>query len=160
MRQQAIQSRREIARPLGVHRNETRPRVGPQVVYARQRQVTGNRDRLGRGDAQREATGQAGAGGYGDGLDARPIRMRRGLAQEQRQIREMLPRGEFRHDAAVSTMQVDLAGDPFADQSAGRIEEGHGALVTRTFDGEDHGNRPMHRRAGCGRRHDSGTSRR
>src|SRR5688500_18936660 len=58
--------------------------------------------------------------------------------QERREGSQVLARRQVGHDTAVFFVQGDLAVHPFAGQSAPRIENGHGRLVARALQREDH----------------------
>ena len=48
----------------------------------------------------------------------------------------MIARGEFRHDAAIEAMPVDLRMQDMREQSATLVEDGDGAFITGGFDRE------------------------
>ena len=49
----------------------------------------------------------------------------------------MIPRSELRHDAPVSGMNRDLAGQPFGPDSGAGLVKGDAGLVAAGFDSKD-----------------------
>src|SRR5579872_1850079 len=69
-------------------------------------------------------------------LPAGATLLQRGL-QHGNDGAELLPRGDFRHDAAVALMDAGLRGDDSGEDDPSVFHYGGACLVTRAFDTQD-----------------------
>src|SRR6266511_5441631 len=81
-------------------------------------------------------------------LGGQDLRFTQGSAGDWQQVAQVLARGQFRHDAAVRGVEVDLRSDEVGPDFT-VPDHGHAGFVARRFDGQDgHGGGPG---AGSGR---------
>ncbi len=139
MRQERGKPLRELGRRLGVEREEGRPRMGPQVVDAGERHAPRQGDRLGGGDADGQARGEARAVRDCDLRHRRAAGSPAGRREQRREVPKVLAGRQARDHPAMALVQRNLARHPLAGQTPRRVEEGHRGFVARAFEGEDHG---------------------
>jgi len=113
--------------------------VGSQVIDAHDRHAPGQTEALGRREAHRETGREPGTVGHGDPGHLLWSHRRQGALQQRTEMLQVLAAGEIGHDAAVGSMQDDLAVHPFTGDSGCGIKDGDCRLVAGTFEGEDHG---------------------
>ncbi len=111
------------------------------MIDAQQRLIRRQRQALGVIDADQQRTDQTRSARHGDG-----VKLRRGHAGVvQRLIDDVADRldvgarGEFREDAAVFGVQVDLRGDDVGDNRLAVDHDGGGGLVAGRFNAENCG---------------------
>ena len=116
-----------------------------QVIHGHQRQAAGEGQSFGEIDADKQTAGQAWAVGDGDGVQIAHMRdrgIRERVLDDGLNCENVLTAGDLRVDAAETPVELDLAGDPVAeDMAAVRHDRGRG-LVATGLDSED---------AACGR---------
>ena len=119
-----------------------------QVIHGNQWQATGEGQSFGEIDTDEKTAGQARSVGDGDGVQLAHMRdrgIRQGVLDDSLNCENMLAAGDLRVDAAETPVELDLAGDPVAeDMAAVRYDRGRG-LVATGFDSED----AACRRAAC-----------
>ena len=114
--------------------------VGGQVVDAVDRLAEPDRERLGRGDADQQRTGQARTAGHRDRVDV--VRADAGglagpLDRRHHRL-EVGPAGDLGHDAAEARVLVDAAGDRVGEQGVA-ADDADAGLVAGGLDAEDQG---------------------
>ena len=112
--------------------------VGGEVVDAVDRLAQPDRERLGRGDADHQRAGQAGAAGHRDRVDVgEPDAGGLAGALDRRHHRlEVRPAGDLRHHAAEAGVLVDAAGDRVGEQRV-PADDPDAGLVAGGLDPED-----------------------
>jgi hypothetical protein len=87
--------------------------VAFQVIDGDEGEVVGEGQGFGVGDSDKKSAGEAGTAGDGDGVEVgkRGIGLREGGTDDGDDGAEMLAGGEFRDDAAVTSVGGDLGGD-------------------------------------------------
>ena len=94
---------------------------------------------LGVGDADEQSTGEARAGGNGDGVEIGEgdVGLGESGADDGDDGAEVLAAGEFGNDSAVASVGGDLGGDGRGEGAGAALYDGGGGLVAGGFDGED-----------------------
>ena len=112
--------------------------VGGEVVDAVDRLAEADRQRLGRGDADEQRAGQAGAAGHGDRVDVvQPDAGGLAGPLDGRHHRlEVGPAGDLGHDAAEAGVLLDAAGDRVGEQRV-PADDADTGLVAGGLDAED-----------------------
>ncbi len=133
---QAIGKRRGVGEPR-------RERVRLQVIHRDQRLVVGERDGLGRGQADNDAADQARPGRGGDAVERRErhLRLRHGLGDDGIERLDMGARRDLRHHAAEFGVLADLRQHDVGQNPPlavlGPLDQGRGGLVAGRLDAED-----------------------
>ena len=126
-----------------------RQRVALEMVDGGKGQGVCRRDRLGRHDANDDAADQAGAAGCGDAVKFAEAEAGIGhcLRDDAVEVVEMRAGGDFRHDAAIGTVLVELRQHDVRQNRAIVAYDRGGGFVAAGFDAENN------HRAGiaCGR---------
>ena len=119
-----------------------------QVIHGNQRQAAGEGQSFGEIDADKQTAGQARSVGDGDGVQLAHMRDR-GIGQrvldDSLNCENVLAAGDLRVDAAETPVELDLAGDPVAEDMAAVGHDRGRGLVATGFDSED----AACRRAAC-----------
>ena len=97
--------------------------MGLEMIDGDQRFLVDQRDRLGGGKADHDAADEAGAGGGGNAIEfgEGDTRGFQGAPDEHIERLDMGPGGDFRHDAAIAGMFVDLGIDFIGKYGAGPV---------------------------------------
>ena len=90
------------------------------VVHAQRRNLPGKRQRLGARSAHQQGTDQARACGIGNGVNvlSRTPSLLQHLADQRQHAFDVIARGQFRHYAAVGTVQINLTEQRIGQQTA------------------------------------------
>ena len=109
------------------------------MVDGDEREILGEGESFGVGDADQQRSGEAGTVGYGDGVEVGEgdAGLGESGADDGDDGAEMLAGGQLGDDAAVTGMGGDLGGDDGGERAGAALDDGGGSLVARGFDGED-----------------------
>lgn len=113
--------------------------VAFEVIDCDERQVLGEGERLGIGDADEECSGKTGAGGDGDGIEIGEGEVglcKRGT-DDGDDGAEVLAAGQLGDDTAVAGMGGDLRRDDGGECVASARNDGRRGLVAGGFNAED-----------------------
>ena len=125
--------------PCFVRFEEDGMNVAFEMIYRDQRLVERLGQRFGVSDADEERADEAGALGHSDGVDflERELRLCKSFADDRHDLAKVFTRGEFRDDAAVLAVNVDLGGDDGRKDFAAVGDDGGGGFVAGGFDAEN-----------------------
>ena len=110
-----------------------------EVVDGDEREIVGEGESFGVGDADEQRSGEAGAAGDGDGVEIGEgqVRFSERGADHGNDGAEMLAAGQLRNDAAVARVGGDLRRDNRGNCARAALDDGRGGLVARGFNAED-----------------------
>jgi hypothetical protein len=121
--------------------------VGSSISLSSSREgrVEGDRERLGRGDADHEGAGEPGAAGHRYRVEVGQLdaRLRERLLQRRADGLDVRPRGDLRHDAPVAGMLIHGCRDHVGEQRRATHDSDPG-LVAARLDAEHQGCLAVH----------------
>ncbi|MBV6418065.1 MAG: hypothetical protein CMLOHMNK_02845 [Steroidobacteraceae bacterium] len=134
----ARDEQRDVRETRRIGLEERREQMPLEMVHVDGRHAPRVREAARERGAGQQRTDETGTRRAGDAVDVTAIRTgrRERLAHERHEAAHMIARGEFRHDAAIEAMQVDLRMQDMREQSATLVEDGDGAFITGGFDRE------------------------
>ncbi len=113
--------------------------VAFKMVDGDERNVLRVGQSFGVGDADEQCSGEAGAGGDGDGVEIGEgdVGLLERGADDGNDGAEMLAAGQFGDDSAIAGVGGDLRGDDGGERAGAALDDGGGGLVAGGLDGED-----------------------
>ena len=114
--------------------------VALQVVDRHDRESEAVGEALGAGDADQQRADESRRARDGDGIDIGELHASVGerAVHERKEVLQMLARRDLRHHAAERLMALDLRRDVVHAHAAVVVHEGHGRLIARRFDPQNH----------------------
>ena len=106
------------------------------MIHRNERLIQSLGERFGVGDADEQCADQAGALRDADGVDVleREVGFAESFADYRDDLPEMFARSEFRHDAAVLAVNIDLRSDNAGENFAAVGHDGGSRFVAGRFD--------------------------